>query len=423
MDNKFSCNKCSKTFTRKDSLNKHINSVHKSKTVHSCNLCDKTFTRRSNLKRHQDSVHSSAKPFVCSYCSFASKRKDILDRHIREKHLGIKYNCEICEESFTQLASLKRHINSNHNQDGTFKCAHCNAEFPRKDNLDRHIKSVHLNIRPHICKECGDTFKLPQHLKEHIISIHTNKRHHVCEECGFTFKLRSHLNDHVKVVHQNHRPYTCEECDSSFPHARALKLHIIAMHTDEKPFVCEECGRGFADPSHLYRHKQADACWFTRTTAYKWEELCKEIAEVLLEGLDWEWKPKIDTPDIEEQSWIQPEIVVYYENNTKRIIDAKRSTQAIFKEKDLKVYPKMAEKVEFWCLYGKTEGMFEEEEEMEAKDSREIIEELEKKKTKENKNFVDNLIMKIHWLKKGYDFEGQTILAEYTEKAKGDHRM
>jgi uncharacterized Zn-finger protein len=146
--------------------------------------------------------------------------------------------------------------------------------------------------------------KLKQHLQNHINSLHRDKRHHICEECGFAFKLRQHLNDHNKVVHQDHRPHVCEECNASFSHSRRLKLHIIAMHTDEKPFVCEECGRGFADPSHLYKHKQAEACWFTSTTAYKWEELCKEIAGVLLDGENWKWKSKIDTPELEEQAWI-----------------------------------------------------------------------------------------------------------------------
>lgn len=389
----------------------NISNSPKTDSRPTCEMCGCSFSRKDGLYRHMRTVHAESKKYKCAECELSFSRKDTMDRHVNDVHKQIRNCiCEICDEKFKQPGALKRHIQTMHEKTIFYDCPHCNEEFSRTDNLNRHINAVHLNLRPHICENCGDSFKLPGHLKEHILSMHTDERPHVCEECGFPFKLRSHLTDHVKVVHQNHRPYACEECESAFPHARGLHLHIIAMHTDEKPFVCVDCGRGFADPSHLYSHKKADACWFTRTTAYKWEELCKEIAEVLLADLDWKWKPKIDTPDIEEQSWIQPEIIVYYENNTKRIIDAKRSTQAIFKEKDLKVYPKMAEKVEFWCLYGKTEGMFEEEEEIEAKASKKIITELEKKKTKENQTFVDNLIMKIQLLKKGLDFEGQTIL-------------
>ena len=386
-------------------------------TKHVCSICKKHFSSDDILKRHVLTIHEKNQFFECTDCDFRTTRNDILKRHLKEVHLKIKnFTCDLCGLKFAQKMYLKRHIESVHLKKLDFKCPDCDALFSRKDNLKRHYNGVHQNFRPHVCEECGDTFKLPQHLKEHIVAIHTNQRKYVCEECGFAFKLPQHLKDHIKVIHRNHRPYVCEECDSSFPHARGLKLHIIAMHTDAKPFVCEDCGRGFADPSHLYRHKEAEACWFIRTTAYKWEELCKEIAEVLLAGLDWEWKPKIDTPDIEEQSWIQPEIVVYYKNNTKRIIDAKRSTQAIFKEKDLKVYPRVAEKVEFWCLYGKAEGMFEEEEGFEAKDSQEIVDLLMEKRTDENQNLVDNLVMKVQLLKKGLEFKGQTLLDEFSEE-------
>ena len=375
-----------------------------------CEICNSSFSRKDILKRHIKSIHEKVEYF-CTHCSYVTNRKDHLKRHLNEVHLNLRpHECEYCNQKFNQSGTLQRHINSIHRKDKTFTCQYCNSSFKRKDTLQRHIKCVHENKRGYICSVCGKTFKLPGHLKQHIVAIHTNQRKYVCEECGFAFKLRQHLNDHIKVVHRNHRPHVCEECAAAFPHARALKLHIIAMHTDEKPFVCEDCGRGFADPSHLYRHKEAEACWFTRTTAYKWEELCKEIAEVLLDGLDWRWKPKIDTPELEEQAWIQPEIVVYYENNTKRIIDSKRSTQAIFKEKDLKVYPEVAEKVEFWCLYGKAEGMFEEEEEIEVKTSKEIIEELINKKTRKNNYLISNLILNIEMLKLGIDINKQKVL-------------
>ncbi|MCE7742428.1 MAG: hypothetical protein GOP50_08195 [Candidatus Heimdallarchaeota archaeon] len=375
-----------------------------------CEICGKILSRKDLLGRHVKSVHQKIE-YPCPNCSYVANRKDHLKRHMNEVHLNLRsYVCEYCGMTFNQSGTMNRHITTVHVKNRNYDCPDCDSVFPRKDQLQRHIRSVHLNLRPHACKECGASFKLPGHLKQHIISIHTDQRQYICEYCGFAFKLRQHLNDHIKVVHMGVRPYACEECDSSFPHARGLKLHVIAMHSDEKPYVCEKCGRGFADPSHLYRHEQAEACWFTTTTAYKWEELCKEIAEVLLADEKWKWKPKIDTPELEEQSWIQPEIVAYYENNTIRIIDAKRSTYAIFKEKDLVVYPKMAEKVEFWCLYGKTEGMFEEEEGMEAKGSEEIIRELKKKIHEKNRDIVDILIMKIQLLKKGIAYENQTIL-------------
>jgi len=383
-----------------------------------CDSCGKHFTRKYGLTRHIKTVHNKEKKHKCPQCGLAFSRKDMVYRHVRDVHLGIKkHKCTVCGLSFAHLAHLERHISSVHDVDRKFKCNYCGDAFSREDTLNRHIRTIHLNLRPYTCRECGKSFKLLQHLQEHFISLHTNQRQYICEECGFAFKLRHHLNDHVKVVHQNHRPYACEECDSAFPHSRGLKLHIIAMHTDEKPFVCKDCGRGFADPSHLYKHKQAEACWFTTAAAYKWEELCKEIAEVLLEGKNWEWKPTIETPELVEQTRVQPEIVIYNDDGTMDFIDAKRSTYAIYKEKDLVVYPKVARRVEFWCLYGRTLGMFEEEE-IEAKSSQEIINELKKMKMDKNPAFIDNLNMKIQLLRKGYDFEGQKLLERYVEKSK-----
>ncbi|MHA1344822.1 MAG: C2H2-type zinc finger protein [Candidatus Heimdallarchaeaceae archaeon] len=335
----------------------------------------------------------------------------MVNRHVKVIHQGIKeHRCSICGKQFAHQTHLDRHISSVHEDDRRFKCDQCEEAFTREDTLNRHIRTVHLNLRPYTCKECGASFKLLDHLKQHIISIHTDQRQYICNECGFAFKLRQHLNDHVKVVHQNHRHYACEECDSSFAHARALKQHIISVHTEELPYVCDKCKRGFADPSHLYRHEQAEACWFTTTTAYKWEELCKEIAEVLLEGKNWEWKPTIETPELDEQTRVQPEIVIHNDDGTMDFIDAKRSTYAIYKEKDLVVYPKLARRVEFWCLYGKTEGMFEDEEEVEAKSSEEIVNELKQQKSGERRKKIDAIIMKILLLKKGIEYNNQTQL-------------
>ena len=34
--------------------------------------------------------------------------------HIKTIHEGIRYQCDFCERSFTQLPNLKKHVNGNH---------------------------------------------------------------------------------------------------------------------------------------------------------------------------------------------------------------------------------------------------------------------------------------------------------------------
>ncbi|MCG3257879.1 MAG: hypothetical protein KAU62_17370, partial [Candidatus Heimdallarchaeota archaeon] len=70
----------------------------------------------------------------------------------------------------------------------------------------------------------------------------------------------------------------------------------------------------------------------------------------------------------------------------------------------------VAEKVEFWCLYGKTAGMFEEKESIIAKSSEEIITELEERKTKSSEDEIGEVIRKIIFLRRGLDFKTQKSL-------------
>ena len=52
----FPCPDCESTFTRKDSCQKHIKSVHEGATF-PCKDCVSTFTREVNLKKHIKSAH------------------------------------------------------------------------------------------------------------------------------------------------------------------------------------------------------------------------------------------------------------------------------------------------------------------------------------------------------------------------------
>ncbi|CAL1277785.1 unnamed protein product [Larinioides sclopetarius] len=66
-----------------------------------CESCDKTCTRRHGLMRHLRS-HTGEKPFRCENCTSTFSRRDILLRHQRRCALGGKckffyYNFVHCE--------------------------------------------------------------------------------------------------------------------------------------------------------------------------------------------------------------------------------------------------------------------------------------------------------------------------------------
>ena len=62
----YTCQDCEKTFTRKDSLTRHMIAKHSEHPGFKCNHCSKTFLYTTNLKKHMK-VHSSDK----TSCSFA----------------------------------------------------------------------------------------------------------------------------------------------------------------------------------------------------------------------------------------------------------------------------------------------------------------------------------------------------------------
>ena len=49
-----------------------------------CNLCNATFTRKNSLKRHQYK-HSKNRPYECITCSKTFYRADIYNRHLKSK--------------------------------------------------------------------------------------------------------------------------------------------------------------------------------------------------------------------------------------------------------------------------------------------------------------------------------------------------
>ena len=99
----FTCDICSKVFTEKRTLMRHIASVHNNES-YDCMLCKKSFKRKDYLRRHQLSIHSRTYEVTCSKCEKKIARKDNL-----KKHMKFRCVCKQCSKNFENIKELKQH--------------------------------------------------------------------------------------------------------------------------------------------------------------------------------------------------------------------------------------------------------------------------------------------------------------------------
>ncbi|VVC27312.1 Hypothetical protein CINCED_3A013097 [Cinara cedri] len=136
----FACTVCSRSFTRQDNLNRHLN--NHSNLSFSCTVCSRSFTRQDNLNRHLNN-HKNI-PFSCTVCSRSFTRQDNLNRHLNN-HNNLTFSCTVCSRSFTRQDNLKRHMNDHNNL--KFSRAESTREFMIKSNLATHQKTEHNSIQ------------------------------------------------------------------------------------------------------------------------------------------------------------------------------------------------------------------------------------------------------------------------------------
>lgn len=71
------------------SVEKIFNKETSSKKNFKCSYCSKKFTRKNTLNRHL-MIHSKEKPFKCKHCYRTFNRKFSLDNHVEKIHISPK---------------------------------------------------------------------------------------------------------------------------------------------------------------------------------------------------------------------------------------------------------------------------------------------------------------------------------------------
>ncbi|CDZ97372.1 zinc finger protein 169 [Phaffia rhodozyma] len=167
---------CKKTFSDTASLTDHLNNVHvgSGKDVYQCGWegCERAmhgpvFKSKQKIMRHLQS-HTNHKPFVCELCNQTFSEAATLQQHIR------RHSNESCDKAFALIGSLTIHKRT-HDGIKPFRCSFCDKSFVEASNLNKHIRT-HTGERPHKCEYlgCDKRFARPDQLSRHQ-NVHRKK--------------------------------------------------------------------------------------------------------------------------------------------------------------------------------------------------------------------------------------------------------
>ncbi|XP_048480691.1 zinc finger protein 883 [Plutella xylostella] len=210
------CKYCGKVYQNTRQMGKHINDLHKSK-AYTCEVCSRVFTRKHALIEHMN-VHSAAE-HACDQCSYTTKHKTALVTHKLRRHAPEKFICQNCRRVFAAQAQLDAHACA----DKPWMCNQCGKVFSFKAAMMTHAQT-HSSERPFKCTRCPASYRTAANLRTHT-DKHDEYRRYKCEYCTASFYSYNVLVRHRRT-HTGEKPYVCKICEKGFSGSHNLKVHM-----------------------------------------------------------------------------------------------------------------------------------------------------------------------------------------------------
>ena len=119
----FECPLCAMKFSRNDTMNDHVRTVHLKEKLYVCALpgCGESFSKQDNLNAHVGG-HMGTK-YPCLVCGEKFPSKRAVTTHVDIEHKGLNYSCDFpgCEYETVYKQNLKSHVNTIHSIEGQIR--------------------------------------------------------------------------------------------------------------------------------------------------------------------------------------------------------------------------------------------------------------------------------------------------------------
>lgn len=195
--------------------------------------------------------------FDCYLCQAQLSGNFLFLKHFAAIHpkQEVKYQCYVCKNYVKKYRSYTRHLESH--VEKRFECDVCNQKFSQKITLMTHLSS-HSNVKQFECIECNLKFKQNSSLFKHRKQKHSSEVP-TCQECSRTFVNKDTYLQHLKSKHnQESKDIACSQCDKKFASKSALAYHTLSNHSkgDIQEVKCDNCSEEFKNKIILNRHKK-----------------------------------------------------------------------------------------------------------------------------------------------------------------------
>uniref|UniRef100_A0A5S6QD66 C2H2-type domain-containing protein n=1 Tax=Trichuris muris TaxID=70415 RepID=A0A5S6QD66_TRIMR len=285
----FVCDKCNRSYTTSDDLQKHLFDMH---VVHlyRCALCGSAHDTRPDLQEHFAMTHRSEQlRHRCRSCNAVFGADEQFLAHVHVAHMNkagkasspnttvVPFYCTVCCIAFNSEVEYRAHSHT------LFKCPLCTEAFDVEYLYEKHINNAHggqalliAAVAAAAAVNSGGAWSLPKRLlsgdmkrrcsddssptavngnnstASSVLPAVTNKCNICDKKCASVHELAQHKLQHCKVIHSE----MCNVCRAPITSVEQFFAHIRMHNSSGVPMACVICKQSLLSTIEMHTHSK-----------------------------------------------------------------------------------------------------------------------------------------------------------------------